>query len=145
MITLEERLKRRQILKALQELRSIIHVIDMHQLTKDPGMKAHVSQPTPSSPARRLSKPELVRYLDYCSEMLSLAAKVAVLYIQSFPDPVVTEAVNDLERTATSLSHKIWQKINILHRQIETELAHNHKAGATPPALPEQRAATGQA
>ena len=31
----------------------------------------------PSSPKRLLSPFELTRYLDYCSEMLSLAAKVA--------------------------------------------------------------------
>jgi len=29
---------------------------------------------------------------------------------------VVTEAVNDLERTAASLSQKIWQKIAILEQ-----------------------------
>lgn len=124
MVTLEDRLKRHKALKALHELRSIIHVVDMHQLTKDPGMQAHVTPPTTSSPQRLLSQPDLIRYLDYCSEMLSLSAKVAVLYAQSFPDPVVTEAVNDLERTATSLSQKIWQKINILHRQLELSGAH---------------------
>lgn len=138
MITLEERLKRHKALKALHELRSIIHVVDMHQLTKDPGMKAHVTAPTASSPPRLLSQPELVRYLDYCSEMLSLAAKVAVLYAQCFPDPVVTEAVNDLERTATSLSQKIWQKINILHRQIEMNGGHisRHAAQVAATAVP---------
>jgi hypothetical protein len=114
LFSLEERLKRRRALKALHELRSIIHVIDMHQLTKDPSTDAAVSVATASSPRRTLNSFQLVRYLDYCSEMLSLAAKVAVLYAQSFPDPVVTEAVNDLERTAASLSQKIWQKISIL-------------------------------
>ena len=132
MVTLEERVKRHKALKALHELRSIIHVIDMHQLTKDPGMLARVSSPAAPLPQRLLSQPELIRYLDYCSEMLSLAAKVAVLYAQSFPDPVVTEAVNDLERTSTSLSQKIWQKINILHRQIESTGGHaaRHKSEA---------------
>lgn len=115
--SLEERWKRRRALAALHELRSIIHVIDMHQLTKDPSAEVTVSAPTPSSPSRTLSPHDLGRYLDYCSEMLSLAAKVAVLYAQSFPDPVVTEAVNDLERTSASLSQKLWQKINILERR----------------------------
>lgn len=118
MFSLEERWKRRRALSALHELRSIIHVIDMHQLTKDPSAEVTVSSPTPSSPVRRLSPHELGRYLDYCSEMLSLTAKVAVLYAQSFPDPVVTEAVNDLERTSASLSQKIWQKINIIEREM---------------------------
>ena len=135
MVTLEDRLKRHKALKALHELRSIIHVVDMHQLTKDPGMLAAVTSADAASPQRLLTKTELIRYLDYCSEMLSLAAKVAVLYAQSFPDPVVTEAVNDLERTSTSLSQKIWQKINILHRQIE--LPGGHMAKSKPePALP---------
>jgi hypothetical protein len=114
MFSIEERLKRRRALTALHELRSIIHVIDMHQLTKDPSAEAAVT--TPSSPKRELTAFELTRYLDYCTEMLSLAAKVAVLYAQTFPDQIVTEAVNDLERTSSSLSQKIWQKINILHR-----------------------------
>jgi hypothetical protein len=122
MITLEERLKRRRALHALHELRSIIHVIDMHQLTKDPWTEFSISQPTPSSPTRDLSVVEIIHYLDYCSEMLSLASKVAVLYSQSFPDPIVTETVNDLERTAASLAQKIWQKINILHRATETAM-----------------------
>ena len=69
---------------------------------------------TPSSPARTLSHFELTRYLDYCSEMLSLAAKVAVLYAQSFPDATVVEVVSDIERIAAGLSQKIWQKIMIL-------------------------------
>ena len=53
--------------------------------------------------------------------MLSLTAKVAVLYSQSFPDPIVTEAVNDLERTSASLSQKIWQKISITERALDRE------------------------
>jgi hypothetical protein len=141
MVTLEERLKRHKAIKALHELRSIVHVIDMHQLTKDPGMRVKVTSPTRSSPQRTLSQPELIRYLDYCSEMLSLTAKVAALYAQSFPDPIVTEAVNDLERTSTSLSQKIWQKIDILHRTVELNHTHtldqgNSKSRTEPPAQP---------
>lgn len=140
MFSLEERWKRRRALSALHELRSIIHVIDMHQLTKDPSAEVTVSSPTPSSPVRMLSSHELGRYLDYCSEMLSLTAKIAVLYAQSFPDPVVTEAVNDLERTSASLSQKIWQKINILEREMQsrpeasrTMIAADAWAAAVPP------------
>jgi hypothetical protein len=111
---IEERLKRRAALKALQELRSIVHVIDMHQLTKDPSAVVSIAGNTPSSPPRTLTRFEVTRYLDYCSEMLSLTAKVAVLFAQVFPDPTVTEAVSDIERIAAGLSQKIWQKIMIL-------------------------------
>ena len=78
-----------------------MHVIDMHQLTKDPSAAVIVGGKTPSSPARTLTPYELSRYLDYCSEMMSLTSKVAVLFAQSLPDPVVTEAVSDIERIAS--------------------------------------------
>jgi hypothetical protein len=114
LVTLEQRLKRRRALSALHELRSVIHVIDMHQLTKDPSAEVSVAGKTASSPARTLSHFELTRYLDYCSEMLSLASKVAVLYAQGFPDAVIVEVVSDIERIAAGLAQKIWQKIIIL-------------------------------
>lgn len=109
--TVEERLKRRRSLTALHELRSIVHVIDMHQLTKDPSLVVGHLPPTQHSPARTMTPAELVRYLDYCSEMLSLTSKVAALYAQSLPDAVVTDAVADIERLTTNLSQKVWQKI----------------------------------
>jgi hypothetical protein len=37
LFTLENRIKRSRAVNALHELRSVVHVIDMHQLTKDPG------------------------------------------------------------------------------------------------------------
>lgn len=114
LVTFEERLKRRRALAALNELRSIAHVIDMHQLTKDPTSVATSGPSTPSSPVRTMTPFQLSRYLDYCSEMLALTAKVAALYAQSFPDPVVGDAVNDLEQVTTNLSQKIWAKITIV-------------------------------
>lgn len=114
LVTIEDRIKRRKTLAALHELRSIIHVIDMHQLTKDPSAAYAGLEATEHSPKRVLTVPELERYLDYCSEMLSLSAKVAALYAQSFPDAVVTDAVSDIERMSANLSQKVWQKIMIL-------------------------------
>lgn len=116
LFTIEERLRRRRALADLHGLRSIIHVIDMHQLTKDPSQGARIGSATPSSPARLLSPYELTRYLDYCSEMLSLAAKTAALYAQAIPDPVIIEAVGDIERLTAGLSAKIWQKIMIVEQ-----------------------------
>jgi hypothetical protein len=97
----------------------LVHVIDRHQLTKDPSMVMGEEKTTASSPARPMTPFELGRYLDYCSEMLSLTGKVAALYAQTFPDPVVVEAANDIEMLATGLSGKIWQKITILQGAIE--------------------------
>ena len=69
---------------------------------------------TSSSPLRDLDDEQLLRYLDYCSEMLSLTGKLAALYAQYFPDATVISAVNDVEELTTNLSRKIWQKIMLI-------------------------------
>lgn len=102
--TLEGRIKRRRALRALHELRSIAHIIDMHQLTKDPERTAD----------QHMRAPDLGRYLDYCSEMLSLTGKVAALYVQDFEDDVAVQAVNEIEDLTTGLARKIWQKLTIV-------------------------------
>lgn len=114
LIGLETRIKRHSALRALHRLRSIAHVVDMHQLTKDPAHVLGKMVQTNASPERTLTKPELARYLDYSSEMLALNAKIAALFAQNMDDPVVLNAVNDLEQLAHGLSGKIWQKIMIL-------------------------------
>jgi hypothetical protein len=90
-------------------------VIDMHQLTKDPERVLRTDwESTPSSPTETMSPFLLTRYLDYCSEMLSILGKVAALYVQDFDDEVALAAVNEIEALTTGLSRKIWQKIMIL-------------------------------
>jgi hypothetical protein len=95
----------------------------MHQLTKDPTSVLKAGA-TKSSPKRDLSPYELMRYLDYCTEMLSLTGKLAALYMQGLRDPVVIQAVNEIEELTTNLSRKMWQKIMILRSAIDAaELA----------------------
>ena len=110
----EERIKQRKVLDGLHPLRSLIHIIDMHQLTKDPVTLKSGFRRTASSPVRSLSKADLSRYLDYCSEMLAITGKLAALYAQAVPDPQVVEAVNDVEGLGSNLSRKIWQKIMLI-------------------------------
>jgi hypothetical protein len=115
--SLEKRFKRVKALNGLYRLRAISHVIDMHQLTKDPGVIAGTER-TVSSPLRDLTAEQLIRYLDYCTEMLSLIGKLAALFAQYFPDATVISAVNDIEELTTNLSRKVWQKI-VLTQQTE--------------------------
>jgi hypothetical protein len=116
--TAEVRLKRRRALASLHELRSVVHIVDMHQLTKDPERVLSGRPDTASSPERTIPKQELGRYLDYCSELLSLSSKVSALFAQHFADPVVLAAVNEIEALANGFSNKIWQKITLLDRVI---------------------------
>ena len=118
LFTVETRIKRSRAIRAIHELRALAHVIDMHQLTKDPERASGGRKQTASSPKHNLTPFELTRYLDYCSEMLSVTGKVAALYVQKFDDPVVLTAAEDIETLTNGLSRKIWQKIMILDRSM---------------------------
>jgi hypothetical protein len=120
---LEGRVKRRRALAALHQLRSIAHVIDMHQLPKDPDRLDRNRVNTKSSPRNNLNAFDLRRYLDYCSEMLSLTGKVAALHLQTLDDAAVVATVNEIETLTTGLSRKIWQKIDLVTRT-SPELQH---------------------
>jgi hypothetical protein len=115
-LTLETRLKRQRALKAIRELRSLAHIIDMHQLTKDPERIAEPLTDTARISRRPQNPAELIRYLDYCSDLLALISKVGALYVQKFDDPVTLAAVNEIENLTNGLSRKIWQKIMIFDR-----------------------------
>jgi hypothetical protein len=108
---LENIFKQKKILAALHELSTIIHVIDMHQLTKDPT--SILEKNTQHSPKRNFTKYELNRYLDYCSEMLSLTSKVAAAYAFNSNDNTILDTIHNIESLSASLSNRIWQKINI--------------------------------
>jgi hypothetical protein len=123
LLTAEVRLKRGQTLKALYRLRSFAHVIDMHQLTKDPTAILASMTPTASSPQRHMSEFELARYLEYCAEMLALTAKLAALYASASEDEQVISGVNDVEDLASNLGRKVWQKIMIISQLDETRAA----------------------
>lgn len=122
LISVEGRIKRSRGLRALHELRSIAHIIDLHQLTKDPARleppKTQLGspQPQPSYDACNLS-----RYLDYCSEMLSLIGKIAALYAQEMRDPILLEAVDGIEALTSGASRKIWQKIMIIQEHYQAQ------------------------
>jgi hypothetical protein len=116
MFSIEGRIKRKRALDLIAQLRSLAHVIDMHQLNKDPDRVGPSYEFTPSSPKPALTPAQLTRYLDYCSEMLSIIGKIGALCVQDFDDPVTLAAVDQLEDLCSGLSRKIWQKIMILDR-----------------------------
>jgi hypothetical protein len=131
LVTIEGRLKRRKALHSLHQLRSIVHIVDMHQLTKDPERLMSPREDTPSSPERTMTAQELGRYLDYCSELLALSSKIAALFVEQFNDPVVLSTVNEVETLVTGLSGKIWQKITLLERVMPatTAMTGEHSLG----------------
>jgi hypothetical protein len=112
LITLEARLKRRRALAALHELRALAHVVDMHQVAKDPEGLLHASNGGEKLVADTVKTPvDLYRYLHYCNELLAIISKVAAMYVQEFPDAPTVAAVDQVENLCAGLSQKIWQKI----------------------------------
>jgi len=109
-----ERVQRGQLLTLLHQLRSTAHIIDMHQLTKDPEQLKPSFVRTSKSTRLNMSRDEVERYLDYCSEMLSLVGKTAALCAEESRDNVVLETVSRIENLTVGLSRKIWQKISNL-------------------------------
>lgn len=112
-MSVEQRLKRSRALRDLHRVRSLTHVIDMHQLSKDPAVVG--------APGERFAAAEeLIAYLSACTDLLSLCGKIGALYAQDMDDPIVIETVNDIETLSTNLSRKIWQKILIAQGRMPT-------------------------
>jgi hypothetical protein len=109
-----ERVQRGQLLNLLHQLRSTAHIIDMHQLTKDPEQLKPSFVPTAKSTKLDMNRDQMERYLDYCSEMLSLVGKTAALCAEESRDSLVLETVSTIENLTVGLSRKIWQKISNL-------------------------------
>lgn len=133
LLSLERRRKRGVALSVLHRLRSLAHVIDMHQLTKDPERLASGVAATEQSPTSDLTPEELGRYLDYCSEMLSLVSKVAAVYAEATNDAQVLATVNEIESLVAGLSRKIWQKITLLHATQSPSNVRGDTSPAPPP------------
>lgn len=119
----ENRIKRQRMLVALHELRTIAHLVDMHQLTKTPDSIRFNGPRTANSPDRHMTTFELARYFGYCTEMLSIVGKLATLYVQQSPDTAVLQSVDQIETLTTGLSSKIWQKSRLLSETITTSVS----------------------
>jgi hypothetical protein len=111
---LPDRVQRNRDLHSLHRLRSLAHVIDMHQLTKDPERFRTDFRPTDESVELGMTPAELGNYLDYCSELLSLVSKTAALFAEDTTDQTVLSTVEGLESLTTGMARKIWQKIALL-------------------------------
>ena len=113
LVSWEQRFKRRRALASLHALRSLAHVVDMHQLTKDPE-RILKAGPGPAAAIAPMTPAQLTWYLDYCSELLAMLSKLAALLVQDFDDPGTLAAVNEVENLCVGLSRKIWQKIGLV-------------------------------
>jgi hypothetical protein len=137
LVTLELRLKRRRALAAMHELRALAHVVDMHQVAKEPeGLvrRGPIVSDAPAQTTKTLF--ELNRYLNYCNELLALISKIAAVYVQDFPDASTVAAVDQIETLCDGLSQKIWQKLTVLEDILDEPAGLAAAAATTQPTAP---------
>ncbi|UEJ83547.1 hypothetical protein Bra3105_04330 [Brachybacterium halotolerans subsp. kimchii] len=114
LFSLPERMERARVLRILHRLRSLAHVIDMHQLTKVPE---RLERATREEGGMDLDRADLTRYLDFSTEMLSLVGKSAALFAEDTTDGDVLDAVQGIEALTSDMARKVWQKIGIIQQQ----------------------------
>lgn len=118
-----DRVVRNDLLRRLHRLRSLAHIIDMHQMSKDPSLLLPHTRPSALVPGdlvspRTLSVRDYALYLDYCSELLSMTAKAAALCAEESTDALVLDTVSEIEVLTNGMSRKIWQKISLLGARV---------------------------
>lgn len=112
---LPNRVERSSLLGQLHRLRSLAHIVDMHQLTKDPErLRPGFTSTAETVDVHLATTHDMEYYLDYCSEMLSLIGKIAALCAEESQDSVILDTVSTIETLTTGMSRKIWQKISLL-------------------------------
>jgi hypothetical protein len=114
LVNIPARVRRRRTLETLHRLRSLAHIVDMHQMSKSPE-KLLPRWEGGSASQGSLTRAALGRYYDYCSELLTIVSKAAALCAEQSTDPVVLDTVSEIEVLTTGMSRKIWQKISLLH------------------------------
>ena len=114
LVNIPNRIRRRRSLETLHRLRSLAHIVDMHQMSKSPEKLLPRWEGGQASQGS-LTRAELGRYYDYCSELLTIVSKAAALCAEQSTDPVVLDTVSEIEVLTTGMSRKIWQKISLLH------------------------------
>ncbi|GGM98721.1 hypothetical protein GCM10009721_27100 [Terrabacter tumescens] len=119
LLSLADRVVRNDLIRRLHRLRSLAHIIDMHQMSKDPAALLPATRPGTVAgdevvSPRTMSVRDYALYLDYCSELLSLCSKAAALCAEESTDALVLDTVSEIENLTTGMSRKIWQKISLL-------------------------------
>ncbi|MEV0891861.1 hypothetical protein [Promicromonospora sp. NPDC050262] len=108
-----QRVQRSDLLAKLHRLRSLAHIIDMHQLTKEPERLRDAFASGEGADVD-LTPEQVEYYLEYCTELLSIVGKAAALCAEESQDDIVLSTVSTIESLTLGMSRKVWQKIFVL-------------------------------
>ncbi|GGM12700.1 hypothetical protein ACFQBY_06725 [Promicromonospora citrea] len=113
--SLPQRVQRSDLLTKLHRLRSLAHIIDMHQLTKEPESLRDAFAGSLDDHDVDLTPEQVEYYLEYCTELLSIVGKAAALCAEESQDDIVLNTVSTIETLTMGMSRKVWQKISVLN------------------------------
>jgi hypothetical protein len=116
-VTLEARIKRKEALGFIEELREFIHVIDVTQLYYTPNL--YRSRPEALTTALEIDD----TYLLYCTQMLAVISNLAPLYARGATGDSILRATADLEMLANAITTKHLAKAEAV-RGMNRETAH---------------------
>ena len=104
-VTLEARIKRKEALGFIEELREFIHVIDVTQLYYTPDLyRSRLGVPPTNMPIDET-------YLLYCTQMLAVISNLAPLYTRGATGDSILRAASEVEMLAIAISAKHLSKV----------------------------------
>jgi hypothetical protein len=98
--TLEARVKRKEALGFIEELREFAHVIDVTQLYYTPELYRSHNDPRPSKPAFDET------YLLYCTQMLGVICNLVPLYTRGATGDSILRAASEVQMLAIAIITK---------------------------------------
>jgi hypothetical protein len=114
LLTLESRIKRKEILGSIEELREFVHVIDLTQLYYTPELyRARRDNPRSS---RILDD----SYLLFCTQMLGVLGNLASLYTRGGAGDSILRAASEVEMLAIAISTKQLSKAEAVRKMAAT-------------------------
>jgi hypothetical protein len=122
-ITLEARIKRKEALGFLEELREFAHVIDVTQLYYTPDLYRYRDGARPGNPAIDET------YLLYCTQMLGVISNLAPLYTRGATGDSILRAASEVQMLAMAIITKHLAKAEAARRMSEELARASQKPG----------------
>jgi hypothetical protein len=112
-VTLEARLKRREALAFIEELREFAHVVDATQLRYTPDLYGYRDGRQPGNPAVDET------YLLHCTQMLGVISNLAPLYTRGATGDSILRAASEVQMLAMAIITKHLAKAEAARRMNE--------------------------
>jgi hypothetical protein len=107
-VTIEARIKRKEALGFIEELREFAHVIDVSQLYYTPDLYRYRRGAQPGDPAIDET------YLLHCTQMLAVISNLASLYTRGATGDSILRAASEVEMLAIAISTKHLTKAEVV-------------------------------